>query len=170
MTPIYRAFVGSPIPNAICQWVTNPQVNPNSYHLTLGLSDKYDHVFYFGQHNFSAYTAGFLHPYRSFGSCRGSLTPMFQAFHLRGLTTPFLLLPSHINYLSSYDLELWVFIGRGPKDKLNPHSPRVVNHHTVYPHLTRRDVTVHMNVMMPIHISNSNGSYTIIFHVIQQSC
>ena len=42
-----------------------------------------------------------------------------------------------------------------------------MNNHTMHPHLTRRDVTVHMNSMMPIHISNSNGSYTIIFHIIQ---
>ena len=73
------------------------RVNPDSYYSTLGLSDKYDRVFYFGQQNFSAYTTGLLHPHRNFGSCRGSLTPMFQAFHLRGLTTPFLLRQSHIN-------------------------------------------------------------------------
>ena len=42
-----------------------------------------------------------------------------------------------------------------------------MNNHTMHPHPTRRDVTVHMNAMMPIHISNSNGSYTIIFHIIQ---
>ena len=43
----------------------------------------------------------------------------------------------------------------------------MVNSHTVHPHPTRRDVTVHMNAMMPIHISNSNGSHAIIFHIIQ---
>ena len=59
------------------------------------------------------------------------------------------------------------FNGRSPKDKLNPHSPRVVNDHNVHPHPTRRDVTVHMIAMMPIHISNFNGSHTIIFHIIQ---
>ena len=42
-----------------------------------------------------------------------------------------------------------------------------MNNHTMHPHPTRHDVTVHMNAMMPIHISNSNGSYTIIFHIIQ---
>ena len=43
----------------------------------------------------------------------------------------------------------------------------MVNNHIVHPHSTRHDVTVHMNEMMLIHISNSNGSYTIIFHIIQ---
>ena len=42
-----------------------------------------------------------------------------------------------------------------------------MNNHTVHPHPTQRDITVHMNAMMLIHISNSNGSYTIIFHIIQ---
>ena len=95
-------------------WLTNTQcnssmgnqsqVNPDSYHSTLSLSDKHDRVFSFKQQNFSAYTMGLLHPYRNFGSCHGSLTPMFQAFHLRGLTTPFLVCPTHINYFSFYDL------------------------------------------------------------------
>ena len=80
------------------------RVNLDSYHSTLSLSDKYDHVFSFTQHNFSAYTVGLLHPYKNFGSCHGSLTPMFQGFHLRGLTAPFLLRPTHINYFSFYDL------------------------------------------------------------------
>ena len=111
MTPIYRAFVSSLIPNAMCQWVTNPE----SYHSTLGLSDKHDRVFHFGQQNFwltprvsythteiLAHATGLLHPYRNFGSCRRSLTPMFQAFHLRGLTTPFLLRSLHNNCFSFY--------------------------------------------------------------------
>ena len=92
---------------------------------------------------------------------------------------PFLLRPTHINYFSFYDLNYESLldvvsktnsthlIGHSPKDILNPHSPRVVNNRTVHPHPTRRDVTVHMNAMMSIHISNSNGSHTIIFHIIQ---
>ena len=43
----------------------------------------------------------------------------------------------------------------------------MVNNHTVHPYPTRLDVTVHMNAMMPIHIFNFNGSYTIMFHIIQ---
>ena len=42
-----------------------------------------------------------------------------------------------------------------------------MNNHTVHPHPTRHDVVVHMNAMMPIHIINSYGSHTIIFHIIQ---
>ena len=57
-----------------------------------------------------------------FGSHRGFLTPMFQAFHLRGLTTPFLLRPIHINYISLYDLNHESFIGRRPTYELTTHS------------------------------------------------
>ena len=57
------------------------RVNPDFYHPTLSPSDKYDCVFYFGQQNFSANTAGLLHPHKNFGSCRGSLTPI-QKFWL----------------------------------------------------------------------------------------
>ena len=47
---------------------------------------------------------------------------MFQAFHLRGLTTPFLLRPTHINYISLYILNRESFIGRRPKYVLITHS------------------------------------------------
>ena len=57
-----------------------------------------------------------------FRSHHGSLTPMFQAFHLRGLTTPFLLRPTHINYISLYDLNHESFIRRRPKYELATHS------------------------------------------------
>ena len=57
-----------------------------------------------------------------FGSHRGSLTPMFQAFHLRGLTTLFLLCRTHINYISLYALNHESFIGRCPKHELTTHS------------------------------------------------
>ena len=52
-----------------------------------------------------------------FGLHRGSLTSMFQAFHLRRLTTSFLVHPTHINYISLYDLNHESFIGRRPKYK-----------------------------------------------------
>ena len=137
--------------------------------------------FLFGQQNFSAYTAGLLHPQRtfriaprvshthtgSFGYYCGSPSPGFQAFHLRGLTAPFLLRPTHINYVSFYDLNHESFIERCPKHELITHSPRMVNNQTVHSHPTRRDVLVHMNAMMPIHMFHS---YTIIFHIIQTSC
>ena len=38
-------------------------------------------MFSFGQQNFSAYTAGLLHPHRNFGYLRGSLTPI-QRFQI----------------------------------------------------------------------------------------
>ena len=79
------------------------RVNLDSYHSTLGLSDKHDHMFSFGQQNFSAYTTGLLYPYINFDSWRESFILMFQAFHLRGLKTPFLLRPTHINYFLLYD-------------------------------------------------------------------
>ena len=143
------------------------RVNTDSYHSTLSLSDKHDRMLSFGQQNFSAYTVGFLHLYRNFDSCRGSLTPMFQAFHLRGLTTSFLLRPTHINYFSFYDLNYESLLDVVPKTNSTHIHQRVVNNHTMHPHPTLRDATVHMNVMMSIHISNSDGLYTIIFHIIQ---
>ena len=57
-----------------------------------------------------------------FESHRGSLTPMFQTFHLRGLTTPFLLRPTHINYILVYDLNHESFIGHRQKYELTTHS------------------------------------------------
>ena len=57
-----------------------------------------------------------------FRSHHRSLTPMFQTFHLRGLKTPFLLRPTHINYISLYDLNHESFIGRRPKYELTTHS------------------------------------------------
>ena len=46
---------------------------------------------------------GLLHPHRNSRSLPGSLTPILQASHLRGLTTPFLLCPTHFNYSSFPD-------------------------------------------------------------------
>ena len=124
ITPIYRAFVDSPTPNAIFQWVTNP----DSYHLTLGLSGKYDCVLFWAT-EISAYASDLLHPNimfwitpqvsythtEFFGRYRGYLTPKFQAFHLRGLTTPFLLRLTHINYFSFYYLNYESLLDVVPK-------------------------------------------------------
>ena len=66
-----------------------------------------------------------------FGLLRGSLTLMFQAFHLRRLTAPFLVCPTHINYISLYDLNHESFIGRRPKYKFTTHSSTLMmNYHT----------------------------------------
>ena len=47
---------------------------------------------------------------------------MFQAFHLMGLTTSFLLRPTHINYISLYALNRESFIRGRAKYELTTHS------------------------------------------------
>ena len=48
---------------------------------------------------------GLLHPLRTFKDITaGLLHPNSRLFHMRGLTTPFLLCPTHINYSSFPDL------------------------------------------------------------------
>ena len=84
------------------------RVNPDSYHSTLGLSDKHDRVFsfwateLFGLHhrsftptqNFSDSTAGLSHPYRTFQiSPRVSYTRI-PGFSLEGINGPFLAPPN----------------------------------------------------------------------------
>ena len=53
---------------------------------------------------------GLLHPHRNSGSLPGSLTPILQASHLRGLTAPFSLCPTHFNHslfpVSNYEFSL----------------------------------------------------------------
>ena len=83
-----------------------------------------------------------------FGSHRGSLTPMFQAFHLRGLTILFLLHPTHINYISFYFLNCETFIGCCPKYELTTHlSTRMMNDH-IHAHIP--------NMLMSLCICNAN--------------
>ena len=41
--------------------------------------------------------------------------------------------------------------GRCPISELTTYSPRMVNNSTMHPHPTRRNVTVHMKCMMPMH-------------------
>ena len=66
---------------------------------------------------------------------------------------------AHTSSLLHFVIQLWVFLGRSPKDKLNPHSPRVVNDRTVHPHPTRRDVTVHTHAIMPYRDTLSRFHY-----------
>ena len=72
------------------QWATNPKSIPTPitqleiYVTTITL------CILFGQQSFSDYTAGLLHPHRTFRINRGSLTPKFQAFHM--------LRPKHVIY------------------------------------------------------------------------
>ena len=99
------------------------QVNPDSYHTTRSLCDKHDRVSSLGNRTFGITPwVSYTHVTKLFGSHRGSLTSMFQAFHLRGLTVPFLLRPTHINYISLYALNRESFIGRHPKYELTTHS------------------------------------------------
>ena len=98
------------------------QVNLDSYHTTQSLCDKHDCVSSLGNRTFRitpwvSYTHTEL-----FGSHRRFLTPMFQAFHLRGLTVPFLLFPTHINYISLYALNYESFIGHLSTYELTIHS------------------------------------------------
>ena len=83
-----------------CQWTTNPKSIPT--HIT----------------QLKVYvitmTVCLLWATELFGLRRGSLTPMFQAFHFRGLTIPFLLYPTHIIYISFYVLNRETFIGHRP--------------------------------------------------------
>ena len=83
-----------------------------------------------------------------FGSHCGSLTPMFQAFHLRGLTVPFLLRPTHINYISLYDLNRESFIGHCPKYELTTHSSTLMMDDHTHAHTP--------NMLMSLCICNAN--------------
>ena len=64
--------------------------------------------------------------------------------------------------------------GRCPISELTTHSPRMVNNSTIHSHPTQRDVTLHMNAIMPFHVYNIYDSWKIIFfyniiHIIKQS-
>ena len=90
-----------------------------------------------------------------FGSHRGSLTPNVPGFSPEGLTTPFLLRPTHINYISFHSLNRESFIGRRPKYKLTTHSlTLIIDDHTHAPT---------PNMLMSLCICNAN--VTAISHV-----
>ena len=104
-----------------------------------------------------------------FGSYRMSLTPMFQAFHLRGLTTPFFLRPTHINYISLYDLNPESFIGRRPKYELTTHSSTLMmdNHTHAHTSMSCDDRAYEMqscHFMLCHATCNIYKSWIIIFH------
>ena len=143
MTHVYRTLTDSLVPT-----------NPDSYHTTGSLC--VNRMSYFGQQNFSEYIAGLLHAYRIFRiTPRVSYTQLFQAFHLRGLTAPFLLCPTHINYISFHSLNRESFIGRRPKYKLTTHSSTLImddHTHALTP-----------NMLMSLCICNAN--VTAISHV-----
>ena len=125
------------------------RVNPDSYHTTRSLCDKHDSMSSLDNGTFRiAPRVSYTHVTELFRSHRGSLAPMFKAFHPRGLVVPFLLCPTHIIYIyTTVSLDF----GRCPISELTTHSPRMENNSTMNPHPTRRDVTVHMKCMMPMH-------------------
>ena len=91
-----------------CQWATNPESIP------IPIIQLEVYVI--------TRTVCLLWATKIFGLRRGSLTPMFSVFHLRGLRTPFLLRPTYINYISLYDLNHESFIGRRLENEHTTHS------------------------------------------------
>ena len=90
----------------------------------------------------------YTHVTKLFGSHRGSLTPMFHAFHLRGLTVPFLLRPTHIIYIYFYVLNRETSIGRRPKYELTIHSSTLMMNAHIHAHTP--------NMLMSLCICNAN--------------
>ena len=90
----------------------------------------------------------YTHVIELFRSHHGSLTPMFQAFHLRGLTVPFLLYPTHLIYISFYVLNRETFIGCCPKYKLTTYSSTMMMDDHIHAHTP--------NMLMSLCIFNAN--------------
>ena len=130
---MYRALIGS-ITQSKCQWATNPKsiptpiTQPEVYEINM--------------------TVCFLWATELFGSHRGSLPPMFQSFHLMGLTVPFLNSPTHINYVSLYVLNRESFIGRRLKCELTTHSSTLMMDDHTHAHIP--------NMLMSLCICNAN--------------
>ena len=130
---MYRALTGSPVPNASSNG--QPILNQSdSYHTTRSLCDKHDRVSSLGNRTFRLTLRVSYTHIELFGSHRRSLTPMFQAFQLRGLTAPFLLCPTHIIYISFYVLNSETFIGRRPKYELTTHSSTMMRDDPTHAH------------------------------------
>ena len=90
----------------------------------------------------------YTHVTELFGSHHGSLTPMFQAFHLRGLTVPFLVCKTHIIYIYFYVLNCETSIGRRPKYELTTHSSILMMNALIHAHTP--------NMLMSLCICNAN--------------
>ena len=83
-----------------------------------------------------------------FGSHRESFTPMFQDFHLRGLTILFLLRPTHLIYISFYVLSHETFIRRRPKYEVTTHSSTLMMNDRIHAHTP--------NMLVSLCICNAN--------------
>ena len=111
------------------------RVNLDSYNTIQSLCDKHNRVSSLGNITFQlTMRISYTHT-ELFGSHLRSLTPMFQAFQLRGLTTPFLLRPTHIIYISFYVLNHETFIIRRPKYELTTHSPTMTMDEPTHAHI-----------------------------------
>ena len=126
---MYRALTGS-ITQCNCKWATNPKSIPTPI--------TQPEVYVINM------TVCLLWATELFGSHRGFLTPMFQAFHPRGLTVPFLLCPTHIIYIYFYVLNRETSIGRRQKYKLTTHSSTLMMNDHIHAHTQYVDVHVHM--------------------------
>ena len=124
------------------------RVNPDSYHTTRSLYDKHDRVSSLCNITFRLTPRVSYTHTKLFKSHHGSLTPMFQAFHLRGLTVPFLLHPIHINYISFYVLNRETYIKRRPKYELTTHSSILMMNDHIHAHTP--------NMLMSLCICNAN--------------
>ena len=152
MTHIYRALTGTPVTNASANGQQS-RVNLDSYHTTRRLCDNHDCVSSLGNRTFRLMPQVSYTHTKLFGSHCGSLTPMFQAFHLRGLTAPFLLCQTHINFISLYALNRESFVGCCPKYELTTHSSTMMmddHTHAHAPNIMRCPYAYAM--LMPLHV------------------
>ena len=130
---MYRALIGS-ITQCKCQWAKNPKsiptpiTQPEVYVINMAVC--------------------LLWAKELFGSHHGSLTTMFQAFHLRRLTVPFLFRPTHIIYISFYVLNRETSIGCRPKYELTTHSSTLMMNDHIHAHTP--------NMLMSLCICNAN--------------
>ena len=95
-----------------------------------------------------------------FGSHRWSLTPMFQAFQLRGLTAPFLLRPHTLSISHFLCLNCETLIGCRPKYELTTHSSTLMmddNTHAHSPNIMRCPCAYAM--LMPLHVLMYDAHY-----------
>ena len=130
---MYRALTGS-ITQCKCQWVTNPK--------SISTPITQLEVYVINM------TVCLLWATELFGSHCGSLTPMFQPFHLRGLTVPFLLCLTHIIYIYFYVLNRETSIGHRPKYELTTHSSTLMMNYHIHAQTP--------NMLMSLCICNAN--------------
>ena len=117
-----------------CQWATNPESIPTPI-----TQLEFDVI---------TMTVCLLWATELFGSHHGSLTPMFQAFHLKGLTVPFLVCPTHIIYIYFYVLNRETSVGCHPKYELPTHSSTLMMNAHIHAHTP--------NMLMSWCICNAN--------------